>query len=217
MKNQTFTENFAAYFKKSYSKKMGGTQTVALPNGQDFKFDDREYYRGRGAKFNSSSMHENLGVITVTPKQVRERLKYERECAANLRRWKAEAKAKDKRVKEALKNGVYSLKTESCGTFVELSDAEADGKFFDSHRLAKTLGISIEDANLVKSWGKTYVFAKSTDGNTYKIYHAHLEINRLSISIDKVEQEKVEQFKADWNGALYAKIMGETHSSHFVC
>lgn len=31
------------HFKKSYSYKMGGTQTVVLPNGKSRSFDDREY------------------------------------------------------------------------------------------------------------------------------------------------------------------------------
>ena len=47
MKNQEKFNKAFIYFKQSYSYKMGGTQTVCLPNGKTQYFDDREYYNGR--------------------------------------------------------------------------------------------------------------------------------------------------------------------------
>lgn len=53
-------------FKQPYSKKMGGRQTVVIEGIGRFSFDDRAYYKGRGAKYNKPSMHEDLGEIFVS-------------------------------------------------------------------------------------------------------------------------------------------------------
>lgn len=53
-------------FKKSYNKKMGGTQTIVIEGGGRFEYDDRKYYGGRGAKYNNASMHDNIGEVVVT-------------------------------------------------------------------------------------------------------------------------------------------------------
>lgn len=219
MKNQTFTKEFASFFKKGYSKKMGGTQTIVLPNGQQFDFDDREYYQGNGAKYNSSSMHDNLGEILVTEKQVKERLNQLKDWARLAKERDKKQKEANKRILTAKKEGIYSIKKEDWGTFVELSDQESYGKVFDAERLAKTLGISVTDADLLKSWGKTYVFAKSSDGNVYELYHSSLSCNPLCISVEIATGERIAQFKGEeWFSAPFASEVGNTfQSNHFVC
>ncbi len=51
MKTTEKIEKAFNFFKQTYSYKMGGTQTVVLPNGQGKYFDDRALYSGRGAKY----------------------------------------------------------------------------------------------------------------------------------------------------------------------
>lgn len=53
-------------FKQPYSKRMGGKQTVVIEGIGRFYFDDRTYYKGRGAKYNKTSMHEDLGEVFVS-------------------------------------------------------------------------------------------------------------------------------------------------------
>ncbi len=214
-----FTEQFARNFKRSYAYKMGGTQTIVLPNGQEFYFDDREYYSGRGNKYNSSVKHDNLGRIEVTQKQVREQVKADRERTKKIKQAEAERKAKAKRIEEAKSAGVYSIMTKEYGTFVELSEAESYGKYFDSERLAKTLDISVNDAELLNSEGKTYVFAKTSTGKMLELYHSSLSCNPLSIHIEEVSENRLKQFNHDeWASAPYAGILGQTdNKNHFVC
>lgn len=219
MKNQEKFNRAFDYFKKSYAYKMGGTQTVALPNGKEKEFDDREYYSGRGAKYNSSIKHDEIGIVKVSRKEYSAFLKKlkEEEAAKKINmQLKAEKEAK---ILEAKNNGVYSLKVYNHGVFVELSDEEIVNHVFDSKRLAKTLQISEADAKLLKSTGKTYVFAKSKNGKTYQLYHASLDCNDLSISIDEVTEDRVKEFDpAEWQNAPFAHLVGQTsNSNHFVC
>lgn len=74
IKTEAFNQviNHPEYFKKSYSKKMGGMQTIVLEGAGKFEFDDRQYYSGRGAKYNNVSMHEDLGEIFVSKKHMEE-------------------------------------------------------------------------------------------------------------------------------------------------
>ena len=91
-----YTENPGVYFSKSFNKKMGGTQTITFED--DFlpaiELDKREYYTGRGAKYNSNSMHEHIDVF-VTKKEfdnkvnhratyIFDRLKAEKEMKKNV-------------------------------------------------------------------------------------------------------------------------------------
>ena len=66
-----YAEN-PSFFKKNYKTKMGGTQTVVIEGIGRFVFDDRAYYKGRGAKYNKSVMHENLGEVFITKKEFEE-------------------------------------------------------------------------------------------------------------------------------------------------
>jgi hypothetical protein len=216
LKNLAITEELAVSFKQSYSVKMGGTQTIEFPNGASFFFDDKEFYSGRGAKYNNSIRHENLGTILVTRDQLKQYVIRFNELA-EIRKENAKAKkALDLRIKTAKKEGIYSINENG---FVEISDNEFEGKTFDAARLAKTLKISIKDAQLLHSEGKTYVFAKSEDGNIYKLYHSALSCNGLSIHVEIATAEIISEFvPAEWQNARYAHLVGQTkNNNHFVC
>jgi hypothetical protein len=214
------TELQASKFKRSYSCKMGGTQTLSFPNGQTFIFNDKEYYSGRGAKYNSSVKYENLGEIVISKKEVAEFLKKERERAANIKIREKEIKLKKQRYEAAKKQGLYEIDKEH-GNFILLSDEESTHRFFDAKRLARTLNISEQDALLLQSEGKTYVYARQSNGNIIELYHSSLDCNHLSISIDFNAAGKFEEMTADrdsWTSAPFAGIVGQTASvNHFVC
>jgi antirestriction protein len=214
-----FTQEFAKRFKRSYAYKMGGTQTIVLPNGQEFQFNDREYYSGRGSKYNNSVKHDALGRIEVTKKQVAEARKEDRERAKRMKELEAERKAKAQRIEAAKSAGVYNIEKKEYGTFVELSDEESTGRYFDTERLARTLNISVADAELLKSEGKTYVFAKTAHGKILELYHSTLSCNYLSISVEEVSEERLKEFNHDeWANAPFAGLLGQTESrNHFVC
>jgi hypothetical protein len=219
MKNSNYTSDFAKKFKRSYACKMGGTQTIVFPNGQRFAFDDREYYSGRGVKYNSSIRHDNIGEVVISRLQLKERLNHEKYMIKAMKEREKIAIAKAKRVTAAAKNGIYSIAKLEWGEFVELSEKEATGCYFDASRLANTLKISVKDAELLNSEGKTYVFAKSEDGNTYELYHSSLSCNDLSISINIATPERIAEFSpGEWQSAPYASMLGQTiNNNHFVC
>jgi hypothetical protein len=215
------TELQAKNFKRSYSYKMGGTQTLIFPNGQTFVFNDKEYYSGRGAKYNSSVKHENLGEIVISKKEVSEFLKREKERSARIKQSEKEKKEKARRYEAAKAQGLYEIDRYEYGNFILLTDEESYKRFFDVKRLAKTLDISEQDAALLQSEGKTYVYAKQSNGNIIELYHSSLDCNRLSISVDFDAQKKFEEMTADrdsWVNAPYADLVGQTTASnHFVC
>ena len=220
MTTQNFTETFAAKFKKSYSFKMGGDQTVVMPNGQEFYFNDKEYYSGLGAKYNSSIKHDNIGRVEVTKEQVKDRLKEQKDREIRIKKIKMERKAAEKRYAENKKAGIYGISEKEYGSFIELSEDEIDGKTFDAARLAKTLDISIQDASLLFSNGKTYVFAKQiSTGRIIELYHASLSVNNLSISVSYPTAERVAEFNHnEWASAPYSQLVGMTTApNHFVC
>jgi hypothetical protein len=205
-------------FKRSYSYKMGGTQTLIFPNGQKFEFNDKEYYSGRGAKYNSSIKHSNLGEIIIQKKEVTEFFKREKERAERIKVVEKERKEKIERYESAKKDELYIIENDS---YILLSDEESEGQFFDIKRLSKTLDISEQDANLLNSRGKTYVYAKQSNGNIIELYHPSLDCNSLSILIDFNASEKFEKMAEDresWVKAPYAFDIGQTESlNHFVC
>lgn len=75
-------------FKRPYIYKMGGTQTLHVEGLGVESFDDREYYSGRGAKYNHSINHDNKGDIYVNAAEVEAYI--QRETAA---RWDSEKAA----------------------------------------------------------------------------------------------------------------------------
>lgn len=219
MKNQEKYNQAFEYFKQSYSCKMGGTQAVILPNGKSKHFDDREYYSGRGTKYNSNINHDVIGDVKVTKKEYSKFLQMlkDREEAWAIRKQKEAEKAS--RISEAKEKGIYSIEKLEHGTFIELSDHESYERTFDSDRLARTLDISIDDAELLKSKGKTYVFAKTMKGDIVRLYHPSLDCNHLSINIDNATEDEIKALNHnEWLNAPYANLVGQTsNKNHFVC
>lgn len=219
MKN--LTENQAKNFKRSYAYKMGGSQTLIFPNGQTFYFNDKEYYSGRGVKYNKSINHDEIGEVIISKKEVSNFFKKEREWlkikAATLKANKERLKS----IETAAKDGIYNIVSSDHGAYVELSDDEASRQYFDIERLANTLDISVNDARLLTAKGKTYVFAKQSNGSIIMLYHASLSCNSLSISVDYNAEDRFKEFseeRASWVNAPYADLVGQTENlNHFVC
>lgn len=217
-------EQYASTLKSKYS--MGETIdiSVKLKDGSviSFQKDNRRYYEGRGAKYNKNIKHgEIIETLTLsefnkkyseifgTPKQIAERNK-----ARAV--YKKEQKEKRNRIVEAEKSDIYSIKD----NYVELSDAEYYGRSFDAERLAKTLDISVEDALLLNSQGKTYVFAKQkSTGKILELYHPSLDCNELSIYVGEATPERLKEFNhKEWANAPFAGLVGQTsNENHFVC
>ena len=216
VKNLAITEDLALRFKKSYKFKMGGTQTVVFPKGESFYFDDRQYYSGRGAKYNSSIRHEFLDIIIVSQKELKDYVIKINVLNAKIAANKKAKKAYDKRILQAKKDGIYTIDHNG---YLDLSDNEWQSNNFDAARLANTLKISVKDATLLHSKGKTYVFAKSEDGNTYELYHSDLSCNYLSIWTGVATPERIAEFEPkEWQSAPYAGLVGQTsNNNHFVC
>jgi len=216
VKNLAITEEVAINFKASYSAAMGGTQTVVFPNGMSFYFDDRTYYSGRGVKYNKSINHQLLGNVVISVSHVKDYVLQLNERAARIIQYRKNEKALELRLKEAKKNKIYTINP---GGYVELSENESENKNFDAARLANTLKINIEDALLLNSVGKTYVFAKSEDGLIYQLYHSSLDCNALNIHVELATKEMMNGFKSEeWQNAPYASLVGQTaNNNHFVC
>lgn len=209
------------YFKKPYKYTMGGTQTVILPNGKSKYFDDREYYSGRGKKYNSTVRHDDVGEVKVSRKQYKNFLDMMREREKNRLLAEQRQREKNQRIEDARARGVYDLiENGHGGHWVELSGEESDGRFFDAQRLAKTLDISVEDAELLKAGGKTYVFARQKGtGKILELYHASLSCNPLNIWVTEVTEERVKEFNhSKWLNSPYGRALGQTENkNHFVC
>lgn len=216
MKTSEKLQKAFEYFKKSYKYSMGGSQTIILPNGKSQYFDDKKYYEGRGSKYNNSIKHDEIGIVKVSKKEYSEFLKMLKAQKENQAIALEKRKKYLKRIEEAKRQGVYFMD----GEFIELSDDEHYKKHFDAERLAKTLDINIKDANLLKSRGKTYVFAKQMSSDkTLELYHADLSCNGLNIHVSYPSEERIKEFNHnEWINAPYANEVGQTESkNHFVC
>lgn len=208
------------YFKKSYKYKMGGSQEVILPNGKSKIFNDKEVYKGRASKYNSGIKYDEIGVVKVSRKEYSEFLNYYKVKEIALEKRNQRILDKKRRIIKAQIDGLYSVATEEFGNYIELSTAEEVNRFFDAKRLAATLDINEEDALLLNSSGKTYVFAKQiTTGRILEIYHPSLDYNHLSISFSYPTEERIKSFnKKEWSSAPYAREVGDTpNNNHFVC
>ena len=214
------TKEQAKMLKRPYYYRMGGTQKLNLPNGQTFDFDDRKYYSGRHAsKYNSNIRHDNLGEIIISKAEFRLLIRSIKETEKIKRMYERERKIKEKRINDAAKRGVYSIEHTESGMFVEVSEDEHRFKYFDSKRLANTFNIPIEDAELLKAKGKTYVFSKDKEGRILELYHPSLSCNELTISAVYTDEQYVSEFKDTWGEhGQYAGLLGQTESSNqFVC
>ena len=206
------------YFKREYAYKMGGTQTVILPNGMKKHFDDRKYYSGRGAKYNASIRHDHIGEVKVSRKDYSEFLNFLKKREEAFSAMKAKKSAERKRYNDFAAKEKYEVD----GGFIVLSDEEKHSKSYDPERLAATLDISIEDARLLQSTGKTYVFAtQKHSGKVVELYHPSLDCNDLSISFTFVTKERLAEFmnnRDEWTSAPYARLVGQSEKeNHFVC
>ena len=59
------------YISTPYSFKMGGTKTLVVDNKQELFLDQKEIYRGRGNKYNTSIRYENQ-IYDITSEQLEE-------------------------------------------------------------------------------------------------------------------------------------------------
>lgn len=137
-------------------------------------------------------------------------------------RSKNEKLRKENRIKEIAKyetfknKGLYEIHNNA----IVLSDEESYNKYFNAKRLAKTVDISILDADLLSSIGKTYVFAKQTrTGKTIELYHSSIECNSLFITLSYPDNKRIAEFNSEeWQNAPYAQLVGQTNNkNHFVC
>ena len=209
------------YISTPYCYAMGGTKTLIVDNKQVLFLDQKDIYRGRASKYNTSIRYDEQ-IYNITSEQLEEykkiigRKKYEEQ--KNISLINKEFKQKQKRIFEADKKGVYSI----YNNIIELSENERVFNTFNPSKLAKTLNISISDAELLKSSGKTYVFAQKLDNSEIiELYHADLSCNSLNIHVSKPTEERIKEFKANhqnWLNAPYSQLLGQTENkNHFVC
>lgn len=220
IKNVSYAE-VLNYISKSYRYAMGGTKTLIIDNKQELFLDQKDIYRGRGNKYNTSIRYDEQ-IYDLTLKQLEEykkeigKKKYDEQKRLYL--INKEFKQKQKRIFEADKMGIYSIYR----GVVELSESEQEFNTFNPSKLAKTLNISISDAELLKSRGKTYVFAQKLDNSEIiELYHADLNNNSLYIHVSKPTDERIKEFKENhstWLNAPYSHLLGQTENkNHFVC
>jgi len=223
MKNLEKLNKAFNYFKKTYAYKMGGSQTVVLPNAQQKEFDDREYYSGRYAsKYNSNIKHDIIGEVKVSRKEYSVYLKKLKDREIANAKSKQLQQEKELRYQELKEKGLYGIENNGELEFIELSKIESVRKYFDAKRLAKTLDISVENAELLNSGGKTYVFATQLKSNKIvRLYHASLDCNQLHISFDFPSKEVINEFYSNrerWENATFAALVGQSENkNHFVC
>jgi hypothetical protein len=176
----------AEMFKKSYAAKMGGTQTVVMPNGERHSFDDREWYSGRGAKYNASINHHTIGDVVVTNEEYSAAVEKELARLERVKENQMLQSEKSKRQQLAKENGVYDLVEVGGLTFIDLTDEEEHSQTFDAERLANTLKVNAAELVDIGGMGKTYVTVKSLDGKVYQLFHAALSCNPLRISVSEI-------------------------------
>ena len=70
---------------------MGGTQTVVIEGLGEYYFDDRDYYSGRGKKYNNDSIHEHLGNILITKTEFDDRVKTRAKSLYNIQKSRIQA------------------------------------------------------------------------------------------------------------------------------
>lgn len=202
-----YTENAGSYFSKSFTKKMGGTQTITFED--DFlpaiELDKREFYTGRGAKYNSNSMHEHIDVF-VTKKEFDSKVKIRATEIFTYEKTQAEAK---KALKNFCKENDLNIKNYSAfynGTAFFEDDKKSE--------IENELNIDLTD--FFNASGKTYFFAETKLG-ILMFYHNH----RQSYSYEVVSEEKRQEFADDresWVNAPYASEVGQTENENlYVC
>lgn len=86
-----FYKEHPEYFKHSYSRRMGGTQTVVIEGLGEYYFDDRDYYSGRGKKYNNDSIHEHLGSILITKAEFDDKVQTRAKSLYNMQKSRIQA------------------------------------------------------------------------------------------------------------------------------
>jgi len=203
-----YTENAATYFAKGFSKKMGGTQTITFEDEflPEIKLDKKEYYTGRGAKYNNQSMHEHIDVF-VSKKDFNDRVNYRATSIFNQQKENAETNKKmsDFCKKYGLKKSNYNGFSESMGLFFALET---------KNLIEKELDVDLTE--FFNATGKTYYFTKSKIG-LLEFYHNHGQ----SYSFNFTTEEEINEFKVNrdsWIDAPYAHILGQTNNIDlYVC
>jgi hypothetical protein len=198
----------------SYVYKMGGTRTLIIDGVEVLKIDNREYYSGRGAKQNTSIRYDNQIYKLTSQEVIKLSRNIAKELYAEAKRCAANQKAERERLKvfkECAAKGVYPFN----GSMVMLSDAESYNRSYNVDKLARTLNISREDAKLVGSEGKTYVFAKTNNGEYLRIFHPCLCCNPLYIHTNPITIADIVKFNRDWR--KLDNINEDNLEYHFVC
>lgn len=200
-----YTTNAADYFSKSFSKKMGGTQKITFEDNfiEPIEIDKKEYYTGKGAKYNNDSIHEHLDVF-VTKAEFDAKVNYRSSEIFNREKEKSQEK-------KALKNfcQYHNLN-------VKNYDGFSSGFVFfkDRNEVEKELNVDLSE--FFEASGKTYFFADSKIG-LLMFYHNH----RQSFGFEIVNEEKRQEFLNDrqnWVNAPYAREVGQTENKNlFVC
>ena len=204
---QFFTERAADFFSKSFSKKMGGTQKITFED--DFlpaiELDDREYYKGLGSKYNSTSMHEHIDVF-VTKSEFEE--KVNSRAKMFFERQKEDKNKANKLIKFCSSFGLNSKL---------FSSVSENFLFFEKSKkseIEKELNVNISE--FFATSGKTYFFAESNIG-LLMFYHNHHQ----SYGFEKVTESKRQEFlneRESWVNAPFAKEVGQTDNKNlFVC
>ena len=192
-----YTENAGTYFSKSFNKKMGGTQTITFEDNfiEPIEIDKREYYTGRGAKYNSDSMHEHINVFVS---------KKDFEMKVNLRAIEIFSYEKTQSEAKTVLNNFCKEKGLNVKNYSAFYNNTA---FFEREKrteIEKELNVNLDD--FFSAVGKTYFFAETKIG-LLMFYHNHHQ----SYSFDMVSEEKRQEFlneRENWINAPYAEEVG---------
>lgn len=202
-----YAEKANVYFSKSFNKKMGGTQTIRFEDNflPEIEIDEREYYSGRGAKYNNDSMHEHIDVF-VSKKEFEERVN---QRATNLYDRLKNKSIASKALRNFCKENQLNAKN-----YYFFSENSAYFKFEKKSDVEKELNINLSE--FFNTTGKTYYFADTKIG-LLMFFHNHHQ----SYSFEIVNEEKKQEFLAEresWVNAPYAKEVGQTDNINlYVC
>lgn len=184
-----YTEKAADYFSKSFTKKMGGTQRITFEDNflPIIELDKREYYTGRGAKYNTNSMHEHVDVFVA---------KKDFEGKVNVRAHNIFDRLKaEKAEKQALTNfcNENSLNVKN---YDGISDKFVFFKSDKKNEIEKELNVDLSE--FFGTGYKTYFYAESKIG-LIRFYHNHHQ----SYGFEKTTDEERQKFHADWFSVGY--------------
>ena len=205
---QFYTENASVYFAASYNKKMGGTQTIVFENGflPTIEKNDKEFYSGRGAKYNNASMHEHINVLVTLEMfnekvNTRAQLFFDRQKEEKLNRQRLTSFCKANGLN---KNNYTDVTGGNCVYF------ERENK----NAIELELNVNLED--FFNATGKTYYFSETRLG---WLQFFHNRRQSYSFNIVTLEDKlKFDNERESWISAPYAADLGQTDNDKlFVC